>query len=48
MPAYPHTMSRLDELLIGTKGKIECGAGRISSFQGKELYQFDRKKENNP
>ena len=44
----PHTMSKVDELLVGTKGKIQCGAGRISSLQGKELYQFDRKKENNP
>lgn len=44
----PHTMSKVDELLVGTKGKIHCGAGRISSLQGKELYQFDRKKENNP
>ena len=44
----PHTMSKVDELLVGTKGRIHCGAGRISSFQGKELYQFDRKKENNP
>lgn len=44
----PNTMSRVDELLIGTKGKIHCGAGKISSLQGKELYQFDRKNENNP
>ena len=44
----PHTMSKVDELLVGTKGRIQCGAGRISSLQGKELYQFDRKKENNP
>lgn len=44
----PHTMSKVDELLVGTKGRIECGAGRISSLGGKELYQFDRKQENNP
>ena len=44
----PGTMSRVDELLIGTKGKIHCGAGSITDAKGKSLYQFDNKKENNP
>lgn len=44
----PGTMSRVDELLIGTKGKIHCGAGTITDASGKPLYQFDMKKENNP
>ncbi|WP_046370487.1 Gfo/Idh/MocA family protein [Flavihumibacter petaseus] len=44
----PGTMSRVDELLVGTKGKIHCGAGSISDAKGKSLYQFDSKLENNP
>lgn len=44
----PGTMSKVDELLIGTKGKIQCGAANITDLSGKVLYQFDRKKENNP
>ena len=44
----PGTMSRVDELFVGTKGKIHCGAGRITDASGKTIYQFDRKKENNP
>jgi predicted dehydrogenase len=44
----PGTMSKVDELLIGTKGKIQCGAANIVDSKGKVLYQFDKKKENNP
>ncbi|HOA39216.1 MAG TPA: Gfo/Idh/MocA family oxidoreductase [Flavihumibacter sp.] len=44
----PGTMSRVDEMLVGTKGSIRCGAGSISDAKGKSLYQFDLKKENNP
>ncbi|MES2892880.1 MAG: Gfo/Idh/MocA family oxidoreductase [Bacteroidota bacterium] len=44
----PGTMSKVDELLIGTKGKIYCGAGKITDLKGKALYEFDNKKENNP
>lgn len=44
----PGTMSRVDELLIGTKGKILCGAGSIVDLKGKSLYKFDSTKENNP
>jgi len=44
----PGTMSKVDELLIGTKGKIFCGAGHIKDHAGKVLYQFDTKTENNP
>jgi predicted dehydrogenase len=44
----PGTMSRVDELLIGTKGKIHCGSGNITDTKGKSLFQFDTKKENNP
>lgn len=39
----PGTMSKVDELLIGTKGKIQAGAANILDNKGKVLYQFDKK-----
>ncbi len=44
----PGTMSKVDELLIGTKGKIFCGDANIRDHSGKILYQYDKKGENNP
>lgn len=44
----PGTMSRVDELLVGTKGSIHCGKGFITDASGKTVYQFDRKQENQP
>ena len=46
----PGTMSKVDELLIGTKGKIYCGASNIKDLSGKTLYQYqyDRSKEPDP
>lgn len=44
----PKTMSKVDELLIGTKGKIFAGDANIRDHKGKVLYQFDKKSENNP
>lgn len=44
----PGTMARVDELLIGTKGRIATGAGTITDHKGKQLYKFDSKTENNP
>jgi predicted dehydrogenase len=44
----PGTMSKVDELLIGTKGKIQCGAANIIDHKGKVMFQFDKKTENNP
>jgi hypothetical protein len=44
----PNTMSKVDELLIGTKGKIFCGDANIKDNTGKVLFQFDKKTENNP
>ena len=43
----PGTMSKVDELLVGTKGKILCGDARITDFKGNPIYQFDKKQENN-
>lgn len=44
----PGTMSRVDELLIGTKGKIACGAANITDYKSKVLYQFDNKIDDDP
>ncbi len=44
----PGTMSKVDELLIGTKGKIQAGEANIIDHKGKVIYQFDTKTENNP
>ncbi len=44
----PGTRSKVDELLIGTKGKIQAGQANIVDHKGKVLYQFDKKGERNP
>jgi len=44
----PKTSAKVDELLIGTKGKIYCGAANIRDHKGNVLYQFDKKTENEP
>ncbi len=44
----PKTMSKVDELLVGTKGKIFAGAANIVDHKGKVIYQFDKQKENDP
>jgi predicted dehydrogenase len=41
------TYAIVDEMLIGTKGVVRCGAGEISA-NGKSLYKFDRSTENDP
>jgi len=44
----PGTMSKVDELFIGTKGKIQTSDANIVDHKGKVLYQYDKKGENNP
>jgi len=44
----PGTMSKVDELMTGTKGKIFCGAAHIKDHAGNVLFQFDKTKENDP
>lgn len=44
----PKTMSKVDELLVGTKGKIMCDDAKIVDRSGKVLYAYDKKGENNP
>jgi predicted dehydrogenase len=41
------TYAIVDELLVGTKGVVKCGAGEILT-NGKSAYKFDKKSENNP
>jgi predicted dehydrogenase len=41
------TFAIVDEMIVGTKGVVRCGAGEIQS-KGKTLYKFDKKGENNP
>lgn len=42
------TYSRVDEMIVGTKGVVKCHAAEISS-NGKALYNFDKKaNENQP
>ena len=42
------TASKVDELIVGTKGKIKCGSASILDHTGKSIYQFDKKTDNNP
>jgi len=44
----PGTMSKVDELLVGTKGSIYCDQAVIKDRSGKVLYAFDKKNERNP
>ncbi|MEP7258641.1 MAG: dehydrogenase, partial [Flavitalea sp.] len=44
----PGTMAKVDELFVGTKGKIFCGDATITDLSGKVIYQYDKKLENNP
>ena len=41
------TYAIVDEMLVGTKGVVKCGAGTISR-NGKRPYAFDKTTENNP
>lgn len=41
------TYSIVDEMIVGTKGVVKCGAAEITS-KGKSLFKFDKAKENEP
>lgn len=43
----PGTMSKVDELITGTKGKIFAGAANIVDHKGKVIYQYP-KNDNDP
>ncbi|HWB26139.1 MAG TPA: Gfo/Idh/MocA family oxidoreductase [Chitinophagaceae bacterium] len=43
------TMSKVDEYIAGTKGRVYFDAARITDLKGNTIYQFDKKKmENQP
>ena len=42
----PGTASKVDELFIGTKGKIFCNAAKIVDFKGTVLFQYAKKPKN--
>lgn len=42
------TMSKVDETLIGTKGRVFFDQALITDLKGKTVYQFDKKNENQP
>jgi predicted dehydrogenase len=41
------TYAIVDEMIIGTKGIVKCGAAEISA-KGKSLYKYDKSGENDP
>lgn len=42
------TMSKVDELLMGSKGRVFFDQARITDLKGNTIYQFDKKTENRP
>ncbi len=42
------TMSRVDELLVGTKGSVAFGKGLMKTTSGKVIYQHNGKNDPNP
>lgn len=45
---WKDSASRVDEEIVGVKGRIICDRGLIQDHKGKVLYQFDKTKENQP
>jgi predicted dehydrogenase len=42
------TMSRVNEMLVGTKGSVDFGKGLMKTTKGKVIYQHDDKNDPNP
>jgi predicted dehydrogenase len=42
------TFTRVDEVLVGTKGSVVCDAGTIKDRKGKTIFQYDDKIDPNP
>ncbi len=42
------TMSKVNESITGTKGRVFFDQALITDLKGKPIYQFDKKKENQP
>lgn len=45
---WKDSVSRVDEEIVGTKGRMVCDKGTILDHKGKTIYQFDRKDHNQP
>jgi predicted dehydrogenase len=43
-----NTFRKVDEQLLGTKGMMFAGEGLIADRNGKPIFQFDKKTDNNP
>lgn len=43
-----NTMAKVDELIVGTKGKIYAGAAKITDHKESSLYLFDQKQRDDP
>jgi predicted dehydrogenase len=41
------TYAKVDEMFVGTKGVVKCGAAEITN-KDKSLYKYDKKNENDP
>jgi predicted dehydrogenase len=42
------TFTRVDEVLVGTKGSVVCDAGTMKDRKGKTIFQYDDKTDPNP
>lgn len=42
------TWAKVDEMVIGTKGKVMFDAAKMVDSKGNALYSYDKKNENNP
>ncbi|UYQ92885.1 Gfo/Idh/MocA family oxidoreductase [Chitinophaga horti] len=45
---WKDSTSRVDEELVGTKGRVMCDRAVILDHKGNTIYKFDKKNENNP
>lgn len=45
---WKDSVSKVDEEIVGTKGRVFCDRAQIVDHKGKVLYQFDRKQHNRP
>ena len=42
------TMSRVNELIVGTKGSVDFGKGLMATTKGKAIFKYDAKNDPNP
>ncbi len=44
----PNCMNRVDEVFHGTKGSVELGKAVITDLEGKEMYKYPRRSDEDP